>query len=169
MLFANASLVSCHHKINTSLGPWIFLSALSITGKHLWPLPFCVEKLLWLRMKLHALWERLWWLVLGISQLFLSFFSVPSELFLDYSLLYADIVKMLYAHVVSSYYCKLGLYTCMSVFQWIHVIDHTVLFVSTTPYFGNKNDCCSRFFGYIWLHLVRLNQVYWMFTVLFQH
>ena len=40
---------------------------------------------------------------------------------------------MLHAHVVSSYYCTLGLYACESVFPIIHVIDHAVLLVSTTP------------------------------------
>ena len=60
-------------------------------------------------------------------------------------MLYAHVVIMLYAHVVSSYYCTLGLYTCASVFQSIHMIKHTVLLVSTTPHFGNTNDCCSWF------------------------
>ena len=48
-------------------------------------------------------------------------------------MLYAHVVIMLYAHVVSSYYCTLGLYACASVNSIIHVIDHAVLPVSTTP------------------------------------
>ena len=31
-------------------------------------------------------------------------------------MLYAHVVMILYACVVSSYYCKLGLYACVSVF-----------------------------------------------------
>ena len=37
-------------------------------------------------------------------------------------LLFAHVVIMLYAHVVSSYYCKLGLYTRSSVSQLIHMV-----------------------------------------------
>ena len=82
-------------------------------------------------------------------------------------LLYAHVVMMLYAHVVSGYYCKLGLYTCVSVFH-NHVIDDAVLLVLTTPHFGDENDCCSQFFGHFRLCLRRLDWVYWVFTVLFQ-
>ena len=46
-------------------------------------------------------------------------------------MLHAHVVIMLYVHVVSSYYCKLGLYACTSVFQSIYMIKHTFLLVST--------------------------------------
>ena len=47
----NDDFVICYLP-NISLEWWIALSALSITDKHLWLLPFCMEKFPWLRIKL---------------------------------------------------------------------------------------------------------------------